>query len=54
MPSSVITDAPFSLRPTKLLENADKLMEHARALYENYEQIIKPTDRVMAEDRMTL
>lgn len=54
MPSSAIIDTPFSLRPTKILENADKVMEHARALYENYEQVIKPVDRAMAEDRMTL
>ncbi|KAH8987540.1 hypothetical protein EDB86DRAFT_3245749 [Lactarius hatsudake] len=53
MPSAII-DAPFSLRPTKILENADKLMEHTRALYENYEQIMKPIDRTVAEDKMTL
>jgi len=51
---SAIIDVPFSLRHTKILENADKLMEHARALYENYEQIMKPIDRAVAEDRMTL
>ncbi|KAH9015028.1 hypothetical protein EDB84DRAFT_1582292 [Lactarius hengduanensis] len=53
MPSAII-DAPFSLRPTKILENADKLMEHTRALYETYEQIMKPIDRTVAEDKMTL
>jgi hypothetical protein len=42
------------MRPTKILENADKLMEQARNLYENYKPIIKPVDRAMAEDRMTL
>jgi hypothetical protein len=54
MHSSAVIDAPFSLRPAKILENADKLMEHARALYENYEQIMKPIDRTVAEDKMTL
>ncbi|KAH9045917.1 hypothetical protein EDB83DRAFT_2523529 [Lactarius deliciosus] len=53
MPSAII-DTSFSLRPTKILENADRLMEHARALYENYEQIMKPIDRTVAEDKMTL
>ncbi|KAI9451765.1 hypothetical protein BJY52DRAFT_1226487 [Lactarius psammicola] len=51
---SAVIDAPLSLRPMKILEHADKLMEHARALYENYEQIMKPIDRTVAEDRMTL
>ncbi|KAH8982625.1 hypothetical protein EDB86DRAFT_3085993 [Lactarius hatsudake] len=41
-----------SLRPTKILREADKLMEHARALYENYEQIMKPVDRTVAKDKM--
>ncbi|KAI9432588.1 hypothetical protein H4582DRAFT_2061666 [Lactarius indigo] len=51
---SAIIDTPFSLRPTKILENADKLMEHARALYENYEHVMKPIDRTVAEDKMTM
>lgn len=42
------------MRPARILENADKLMEQARELYENYKPIIKPVDRAMAEDRMTL
>ncbi|KAH9014230.1 hypothetical protein EDB85DRAFT_1899338 [Lactarius pseudohatsudake] len=42
-----------SLRPTNILREADKLMEHARALYENYEQIMKPVDRTVAKDKMT-
>jgi hypothetical protein len=54
MHSSAVIDAPFSLRPAKILENADKLMEHAQALYENYQQIMKPIDRTLAEDKMTL
>ena len=51
MHSSSVIDA---LRPAKILENADKLMEHARALYENYKQIMKPIDRTVAEDKMTV
>ena len=47
-------EAPCSMRPARILENADKLMEQARELYENYKPIIKPVDRAMAEDRMTL
>jgi hypothetical protein len=53
MQFSSITDPPFSLRPARILENADKLMEHARALYENHEQIMKPIDRTVAEDKIT-
>ncbi|KAH8989502.1 hypothetical protein EDB86DRAFT_3080947 [Lactarius hatsudake] len=44
---------PDDLRPTKILKEADKLMEQARALYENHEQIMKPIDRTVAEDKMT-
>ena len=51
---SVVIATPFSLRPAKILKKADKLMEHARALYENYKQIMKPIDRTVAEDKMTL
>lgn len=51
MHSSSVID---TLRPAKILANADKLMEHARALYENYKQIMKPIDRTVAEDKMTL
>ena len=54
MHTSAFTDPPFSLRPAKILENADKFMEQARALYDNYEQIINPIDRTLAQDKMTL
>ena len=36
-----------------MVECADTLMQHAQALYENYEQIMTPMDRTSAEDRMT-
>ncbi|KAH9166413.1 hypothetical protein EDB89DRAFT_1910730 [Lactarius sanguifluus] len=42
-----------SLRPTKILDEADRLMEHTRALYEKHEQIMNPIDRTVAEDKMT-
>ena len=51
MHSSSVID---TLRPAKILENADKLMEHARALHENYKQIMKTIDRTVSEDKMTL
>ena len=50
----MVSLAPIdSLRPTKIVEQADGLMHHARVLYENYEHIMRPIDRTLAEDRMT-
>lgn len=36
------------------VEQADVLMQHAHALYEQYEPILTPIDRSLAEDRITL
>jgi hypothetical protein len=38
----------------KLVENADRLLEHAHAIYENYSEIMEPTHRTTANDRMAL
>lgn len=46
-------DAPFSLRPMKIVERADGLMQHAHVLYEHYEHVMRPIDRTLAEDRMS-
>ena len=45
---------PVTVVKPEMLEHADMLMKHARVLYENYEQIMKPIDRTLAEDRITL
>ncbi|KAH9014227.1 hypothetical protein EDB84DRAFT_1567882 [Lactarius hengduanensis] len=45
-------DIPF-LRPMKTVEGADRLIQHAHVLYEQYEHIMKPTERTLAEDRIT-
>ncbi|KAN0137460.1 hypothetical protein V8E53_004905 [Lactarius tabidus] len=46
-------DIPSSLRPMKTVEQADVLMQHAHVLYEQYEHVMTPIDRTLAEDRMT-
>jgi hypothetical protein len=38
----------------KTVEQADVLMQHAHVLYEQYEHVMTPIDRTLAEDRMTL
>ncbi|KAH8987539.1 hypothetical protein EDB86DRAFT_2832239 [Lactarius hatsudake] len=45
-------DIPF-LRPMKTVEGADRLIQHAHVLYEQYEHIMKPIERTLAEDRIT-
>ncbi|KAH8987542.1 hypothetical protein EDB86DRAFT_2832242 [Lactarius hatsudake] len=50
---SIRMDEPDGLRPTNVLEEADRLMEQAGALYENHKQIMKPINRTVAEDKMT-
>lgn len=54
MHSFAPTDAPCSLRPMKIVEQADRLMNQAQVLYEKYEHIIGPTDRTVAEGKMTI
>ncbi|KAH9057252.1 hypothetical protein EDB87DRAFT_1578883 [Lactarius vividus] len=41
------------LKPMKTVEGADRLMQHAHVLYEQYEHIMKPIERTLAEDRMS-
>ena len=45
-------DSPYTLRPMKLVEQADGLMQHAQALYEQHEPIMRRDDRMLAADRM--
>ncbi|KAH8991000.1 hypothetical protein EDB92DRAFT_1816509 [Lactarius akahatsu] len=47
-----LVDTPF-LRPMKTVEGADRLIQHAHVLYEQYEHIMKPIERTLAGDRMT-
>ncbi|KAH9035117.1 hypothetical protein EDB83DRAFT_2318804 [Lactarius deliciosus] len=46
------TIAPFSLRPMKIVEQANRLMQRAQVLYEEHENIMEPKDREEAKDRM--
>ncbi|KAH9014222.1 hypothetical protein EDB85DRAFT_2030382 [Lactarius pseudohatsudake] len=46
------TIAPFSLRPMKVVEQANRLMQRAQVLYEEHENIMEPKDREEAKDRM--
>ncbi|KAF8265687.1 hypothetical protein EI94DRAFT_1804011 [Lactarius quietus] len=46
-------EIPLALRPMKTVEQADTLMQHAHALFEEHEHIMTPIDRTLAEDRMT-
>jgi hypothetical protein len=45
--------APFSLRPMKIMEQANRLMQRAQALYEDNKDIMKPKDREVAKDKMS-
>ena len=38
----------------KIVEQADRLMDEAQVLYEKHKPIMKPMDRTVAEDRMTM
>jgi hypothetical protein len=38
----------------KLIERADVLMQQAQILYDQHEHWMKPDDRILAEDRMTM
>lgn len=42
-----------ALRPMKLVEHADALIQHAHVLYERHEPMMNPNDRRWAEDQMT-
>ena len=46
-------DTLQAVKPMKLVERADGLMQHAEALYNKHRPIIRPNDRMLAEDRMT-
>ena len=37
----------------KIVEQANRLMQHAQVLYERHENIIEPEDREVAKDRMS-
>lgn len=45
--------APFSLRPVKIMEQANRLMQRAQALYEENKDVMKPKDREVAKDKMS-
>ena len=45
--------APRSLRPMKIMEQANRLMQRAQALYEENKDIMKPQDREEAKDKMS-
>jgi len=38
----------------EIVKQADRLMDQAQVLYEKYEDIMEPTDRTVAEDRMII
>jgi hypothetical protein len=46
-------DPLHTLRPMKLVEHADGLMQYAQVLYEKHRPIMRPDDRMLAEDRIT-
>lgn len=48
------TNPPCSLRPMKIVKQADMLMDQAQVLYERYEDTMEPTDRTVAEDSMIM
>ncbi|KAH9057248.1 hypothetical protein EDB87DRAFT_1632496 [Lactarius vividus] len=54
MHSFVSTDARCPLIPTQIVGKADKLMNQAQILYGEYEHIINPRDRIVAESRMAI
>jgi hypothetical protein len=37
----------------RIVEQADRLMQQAHVLYDQYEHIMRPIDRTLAESRMT-
>lgn len=45
--------APPSLRPMKIMELANRLMQRAQALYEENKDIMKLQDREEAKDKMS-
>jgi hypothetical protein len=47
-------DSPYTLRPMKLVEQADGLIQYAAALYEQHEPIMRRDDRMLAVDRMNM
>ncbi|KAI9451016.1 hypothetical protein BJY52DRAFT_1226895 [Lactarius psammicola] len=47
------TIAPFSFGPMKIVEQANRLIQHAQVLYEKHQDIIEPKDREVAKDRMS-
>ncbi|KAH9014223.1 hypothetical protein EDB85DRAFT_2157580 [Lactarius pseudohatsudake] len=48
------TDTRCPLIPTQIVRKADKLMNQAQILYEEYEHIIRSRDRTVAESRMAI
>jgi hypothetical protein len=52
LPPTPHMESLYTLRPTKLVEQADGLMQYAQALYEQHEPIMRRDDRMLAEDRM--
>jgi hypothetical protein len=44
--------APFALRPMKIVDQANRLMQRAQVLYEKHENIMEPKDREVVEHRM--
>ena len=42
------------MRSMEIVKQADRLMDQAQVLYEKYEDIMEPTDRTVAEDRMIM
>ena len=44
--------APFALRPMKIIEQANRLMQRAEVLFKQHENIMKPKDREVAEHKM--
>ncbi|KAI9447454.1 hypothetical protein H4582DRAFT_2051210 [Lactarius indigo] len=54
MHSFVSTNTSWLLMPVQIVEKADKLMHQAEVLYKEYEHIIGPRDRTVAESRMAI
>lgn len=46
--------ALYTRRPMKSIERADGVMQQAQELYIQYEPWMKPDDRILAKDRMTM
>ena len=49
-----ISPTLYTQRSMKLIERADVLMQQAQMLYELHEHWMKPDDRILAEDCMTM